>query len=192
MSTVGRSTTLALVAALVVGACGQEQPTVEQGQGGGGGGGGNGATGFDIQDAEDHGAVDLSGQSETSLELDDFYFMPTVLIGEPGQTINIELENEGQAPHTFTTADGSVDEELQAGQRVEVDVTFPDSGALAFECRFHAGQGMIGALSVSGDLGATGADHQGDDDDHGGDDSGGDGSGGDDSGEDEGGEGPGY
>jgi plastocyanin len=180
---------MVLAVALLVGACGQQQPTVDQGQGGGGGGGnGAAAEGFDIQDAEDHGAVDLSGQSETSLELDDFYFEPTILIGEPGQTINIELENDGQAPHTFTTADGSVDEELQAGQSVEVDVTFPDSGALAFECRFHAGQGMIGALSVSGDLGATGADRQGDDD-GGGDDSDGGGEG---SGDDEPGEGPGY
>ena len=150
---------VALTLGLVATACGQE-PTVR------GGGGqptdqetGGDAT-FDITQAEDHGAVDLSGQSETSLELDDFYFEPTVLMGEPGQTLSIELENEGNAPHTFTIESADVDEELQPGDKVEADVTFPDSGALTFICRFHAGQGMQGALSVSGDLGATGGGAQ--------------------------------
>ena len=176
---------LGLALGLVATACGQDQPTV---RGGGGlqsptGDGGTEATGaaggFNIEDAEDHGAADLSGQSETSLELDDFYFQPTVMMGDPGQSLNIELENEGNAPHTFTLADGSVDEELQPGDKVEVDVTFPDQGHLSFECRFHAGQGMIGALSVEGDLGATAAEG----DDSGGDDS--SGSGNDSSGDDD-------
>lgn len=150
---------VALTLGLVATACGQEpavrggagQPTDQET--------GGGAT-FDITQAEDHGAVDLSGQSETSLELDDFYFEPTVLMGEPGQTLSIELENEGNAPHTFTINSALLDEELAPGDKVEADVTFPDSGALTFICRFHAGQGMQGALSVSGDLGATGGASQ--------------------------------
>jgi plastocyanin len=126
----------------------------------GGGGGGQGAAspvggGFDIQEAEDHGAADLSGLRETSLELDDTYFEPTVLMGEPGQDLSIELENEGQAPHTFTLDDESIDQEVQPGQKVEVNMTFPDSGHLGFICRFHFAGGMIGALSVEGDLGSS-------------------------------------
>jgi plastocyanin len=163
---------------LVAASCGGAGTT---GTGGGGGGGGPAeetAGGFDIAAANDHGAADLSGMRETSLELDDVYFEPTVLVGDPGQTINIELENEGQRSHTFTLDDGTVDEELQPGDKMEVDVGFPDSGHLRFTCRFHAGDGMMGALSVEGDLGATGAESQAED-------GGGGGGGGDDSG-------PGY
>jgi plastocyanin len=145
--------TLGLVAA----SCGGET-TVSSGGGGGGGGQtedpGEASGTFSIEDASDHGAADLSGLTETSLELDDFYFEPTVLMGEAGQTVNIELENEGTNPHTFTLDDGTVDEELDPGAKVEVDVTFPDSGHLRFVCRLHEGGGMIGALSVEGDLGA--------------------------------------
>jgi plastocyanin len=140
------ATTLGLVAV----SCGGETTV----SGGGEGGQQQSGGGFVIEDAEDHGAADLSGLSETSLELDDFYFEPTVLMGEPGQQLSIELENEGQAPHTFTVDDESIDEELQPGDKVEVDVTFPESGHLGFICRFHFGNGMIGALSVEGDLGA--------------------------------------
>jgi plastocyanin len=151
---------LALALGLVAAACGEE-PTIRGGQGQPGGEDTPAGDAFDITQAEDHGAADLSGQSETSLELDDFYFQPTVLIGEPGQTLSIELENEGTAPHTFTIESADIDEELQPGDKVETDVTFPDSGALTFICRFHAGGGMQGALSVSGDLGATGTESKG-------------------------------
>jgi hypothetical protein len=34
-------------------------------------------------------------------------------------------------------------------------VTFPDSGALVFYCRFHISGGMLGGLSVEGDLAAA-------------------------------------
>jgi plastocyanin len=154
---------------LVAASCGGAGTTGAGGGGGGGGGQVDEAAGsFDIAAANDHGAADLSGMGETSLELDDFYFEPTVLVGEPEQTINIELENEGQAPHTFTLDDGSVDEELQPGDKVEVDVGFPESGHLRFTCQFHAGDGMMGALSVEGDLGATGAESQAEDDGGGG------------------------
>jgi plastocyanin len=168
---------LALALGLVAAACGEE-PTIRGGQGQPGGEDTPAGDAFDITQAEDHGAADLSGQSETSLELDDFYFEPTVLMGEPGQTLSIELENEGTAPHTFTIESADIDEELQPGDKVETDVTFPDSEALTFICRFHAGQGMQGALSVSGDLGATGAEHEKED-------KSGSGSGGDDSSEDD-------
>jgi plastocyanin len=150
---------LALALGLVAAACGEE-PTIRGGQGQPEGEDTPAGAAFDITQAEDHGAADLSGQSETSLELDDFYFEPTVLIGEPGQTLSIELENEGTAPHTFTIESAGIDEELQPGDKVETDVTFPDSAALTFICRFHAGQGMQGALSVSGDLGATGTESE--------------------------------
>ena len=101
------------------------------------------------QDANDHGEADLSGRDEFDLEMDDFYFEPTVLTGEAGQTILIELENEGDAAHTFTIDDLNVDVEVEAGQSGEAEVTFPDSGEVLFYCRFHQGQGMRGGLKVA-------------------------------------------
>jgi plastocyanin len=149
---------LALVAALgfVAAACGSQGATPSAGGGSEETEGEEGGTVTVAgQEATDHGQEDVSGKSDTSLELDDFYFEPTVLVGEAGQQLSIELENEGEATHTFTIDDLGVDEELQPGDSVETEVTFPDSGALPFYCRFHTSQGMNGGLSVGGDLEAA-------------------------------------
>jgi plastocyanin len=99
--------------------------------------------------ANDHGTKDFSGQPEASVEMDDeFYFEPTVLKGTAGQTLTIELENEGSLPHNFTLEAQSLDQDVQPGQKGSVMVTFPQSGIVEFFCRFHRGSGMIGELSV--------------------------------------------
>jgi plastocyanin len=145
-----RASMIAAVAvALVASACGgTDDPTVS----------GGGTITIAGQEANDHGTEDVAGASELEVELDDFYFEPTVLQGEAGQTLTLSLFNEGDNPHTFTIEDQDVDEELEPGQEgVTVDVTFPDSGVVLFTCRFHAGQGMLGGLSVGGSLeGAAG------------------------------------
>lgn len=94
--------------------------------------------------------VDVSGESDLEMEVDDFYFEPGTLQGEAGQELTVALHNEGDSPHTFTLSDQDVDEELQPGDETEVTVTFPDSGELEFVCRFHSGQGMTGTLAVAG------------------------------------------
>jgi plastocyanin len=142
---------LALSLGLVATACAEEEPT---GQAQGGGQEDEAGT---IQvageDASDHGAEDVTGSSEIELELDDFYFEPTVLEGEAGQTLTVDLFNEGDASHTFTIDSLGIDETLEPGaEGVTAEVTFPDSGALLFYCRFHAAQGMRGGLSAGGDL----------------------------------------
>jgi plastocyanin len=101
------------------------------------------------EQANDHGTKDVSGMSEASVEMDDeFYFEPTVLKGTAGQTLTIELENEGSLEHNFTLEDQNVNQDVQPGQKGSVMVTFPQSGILEFFCRFHRGSGMIGELSV--------------------------------------------
>lgn len=99
--------------------------------------------------ANDHGTEDVSGESSFELELDDFYFEPTVLQGEAGQTVTLEAFNEGEATHTFTSDELGVDEELEPGAETSIEVTFPDSGQVVFICRFHDGQGMRGAAEVA-------------------------------------------
>ncbi len=97
-------------------------------------------------EVEDHGTGELEGEGETELELDDFYFGPTYLRGEPGSTVTLALVNEGDAPHTFTIDALDVDTEVAPGESTEVEVTLGDQGATVFYCRFHQGQGMQGAI----------------------------------------------
>ena len=95
----------------------------------------------------DHGTKAASGRME--VELDDFYFGPTFITATAGQEITLELHNEGDAPHTFTSTElGNIDEELAPGERRTVKVTAPASGSALITCRFHRGQGMQGALVV--------------------------------------------
>lgn len=99
--------------------------------------------------ANDHGPKDVSGASNVEVEQDDFYFEPTILKGTPGQTITIELSNEGKALHNFSITDENIDHDVQAGSKAEVTVTFPNSGTMIFFCKYHQGRGMVGALEVS-------------------------------------------
>jgi plastocyanin len=147
---------LVLSLALVASACGEEEPSLSAGAGGGGEGEGGESVTIAGQEATSHGSADVSGMDSVELELDDFYFEPTVLEGEAGQALSVTMFNEGDAPHTFTIDELRIDHELQPGDEgISTEVTFPDSGALVFYCRFHAGGGMLGGLSVGGDLNAA-------------------------------------
>jgi plastocyanin len=141
-------TTAALVLVLAVTACG--------GYGGDDNGEEGGSTTIGGMTASLHGTKDVSGETgKVEIEMYDDYFEPTVLNGKPGQTITLELKNEGEKPHTLTISDKGIDQEVQPGDEAEADVTFPQSGELVFVCRFHENNGMIGALEVSG--GASGS-----------------------------------
>jgi plastocyanin len=106
----------------------------------------------------DKGTKDLAGKDEFELEQDDFYFSPTFIKAAPGATVKVELRNEGKNPHTFTVDALKIDKTLQPGDEIDVPVTMPASGALAFYCKFHQGQGMQGALfSKEGDAPASGS-----------------------------------
>ncbi len=100
-------------------------------------------------EANDHGTTDASDKDELELELDDNYFEPTVIQGSPGQTLKLELENEGDAEHNFTLEDQQLDQDVDAGEKAEVTVTFPQSGQLSFYCKYHRDVGMAGALSAT-------------------------------------------
>ena len=99
--------------------------------------------------ANDHGEANVSGKNSLSVEQDDFYFNPTVISGTAGQKLTIELENEGTVTHNFTIDSLNINEDVPAGSKMEVTVTFPDSGFTEFYCAFHRSQGMVGELTVS-------------------------------------------
>jgi plastocyanin len=106
--------------------------------------------------ANDHGTKAVEDNGKTEVEMDDFYFEPTVLEGKPGQKVTLELKNEGNTEHSFTIDSEKVDNELGPGEEAEVDVTIPKSGVVSFYCKFHKSSGMAGALAVTGQSGGSG------------------------------------
>ena len=96
-----------------------------------------------------HGSAPAANGATIEMEMDDDYFGPTVLRGEPGATVTIELENEGVRTHNFSIPGQRIDVDCGVRARGEVEVTFPRSGVLLFRCKYGATSGMLGALKVS-------------------------------------------
>jgi plastocyanin len=102
-------------------------------------------------EAESHGTKDVSDETgKVEVEMYDSYFEPTVLQGKPGQKVTLELKNEGKLTHNFKLADQNVDQDVEPADEAEVEVTIPQSGTIAFECKFHESSGMVGGLEASG------------------------------------------
>jgi len=81
------------------------------------------------------------------LEADEFYFDKTFVKGTAGKTVGVTVKNEGSVPHTFTIDAQDIDEELQPGDSIDIDVKVPKNGKAAnFYCRFHVASGMQGAF----------------------------------------------
>jgi plastocyanin len=119
-----------------------------------GGGGGGGQTVVAGVTANNHGSKTVSSSAE--VELDDYYFKPTVIQGKAGSTVTLKLKNEGSIEHNFSVDAQKIDQNLAPGDSATVTVTIPKSGALSFYCNFHKSMGMAGALEVSGGGGMTG------------------------------------
>ena len=112
-----------------------------------GSGGGQITIGGDA--ANDHGSKDVTGQSSVDLEMEDFYFKPTVITGTPGQSLTVDMENGGSALHNFSLTDQGIDQDVQAGRSESVTVTIPQSGFVEFFCKYHKSLGMVGELTTS-------------------------------------------
>jgi plastocyanin len=94
-------------------------------------------------------SADVGTESSIEVEADNFYFSPTVLTGKPGQTITLELKNEGSSEHNFTLESQHIDQDLETGESAKVKVSFPQSGTLLFHCKYHESIGMRGALQAT-------------------------------------------
>ena len=130
---------------LLAAGCGGSSNSSSSSSESGGGGGKKTIAGVP---ANDHGSKNVSGEAE--VELDDFYFEPTVLRGKPGSQITLELKNEGSTEHNFSIDSQSIDNDVEGGEDAKVTVTFPKSGQLSFYCKYHKGSGMAGALAAGG------------------------------------------
>ena len=147
---------LLLAAALVAGACSSSKKTTSGGTTSAGltsespsaGESGGGTITIGSDTANNKGTKDFSGKDEGEVEVDDFYFNPTVIKGTPGAQIKLELDNESQTLHNFTLEDQNIDQDIQPGAKEDVTVTFPQSGFLEFFCKYHKASGMVGELTV--------------------------------------------
>jgi plastocyanin len=101
------------------------------------------------QKANSHGEADASGEDTLEFELDDNYFEPTVITGEAGQTLTLEAANEGGNIHNFTLTEQQIDQDFEQDAQEEIEVEFPDSGAVSFFCKYHGELGMRGELKVA-------------------------------------------
>jgi plastocyanin len=100
----------------------------------------------------DTGTKDASGDGDTpviELAVADNSFGPTFTKVAPGAVVTLKLKNEGTRDHTFTLADGAVDQALDPGQSAEVTVTVPATGSASFYCSIHQSSGMQGAFFTS-------------------------------------------
>ena len=103
--------------------------------------------------ANDHGTQDATGKSTFEIEADNdssgYYFNPTILQGSAGQSITLEIKNEGSVPHNFSITSMNVNVTIQPGASQEMKVTFPQTGTVEYFCSFHHALGMAGELSVA-------------------------------------------
>ncbi len=110
-----------LLAALIAGtACG--------GNGGDTGAGGDGGGG---------------GTETTSISMVDNAFEPADPVVSTGSELTVT--NDGEAAHTFTLEDGSIDEQVDPGAETSVSISL-DAGDYGFVCSFHPE--MTGTLTV--------------------------------------------
>jgi YVTN family beta-propeller protein len=89
----------------------------------------------------------ISGQTDADLVADDYFFAPSALRGTPGQILRLRIQNQSGTLHNFSI-EGQVDQDLPARGEGDVNVVFPDTGTLAFFCKYHTRLGMNGQLLV--------------------------------------------
>ena len=103
--------------------------------------------------ANDHGTQDATGTSTFTIGADNdssgYFFNPTILLGSAGQSITLDIKNDGSVQHNFSITSMNVNITLQPGASQEVKVTFPQTGTVEYFCSFHHALGMAGELSVA-------------------------------------------
>jgi plastocyanin len=87
-----------------------------------------------------------SPRATSTVVMDDFVYEPSCI--ETSAGTELEIVNEGQAPHTFTVeADGGGEVDLAAGDRASLAVPNLAAGTYRITCTYHPQ--MEGALRIS-------------------------------------------
>ncbi|CAN5131627.1 hypothetical protein BH20ACT24_BH20ACT24_04850 [soil metagenome] len=94
---------------------------------------------------EYRGTAEVSGGAIT-LDGSEFAFSPTCVQAGGGQSLKVTVTNGGSALHNLSVESLGIDEDVQAGESITVELTLPDSSAVPFVCKYHVANGMQGAF----------------------------------------------
>lgn len=85
------------------------------------------------------------GGSAVTLTAKEFAWDPATLTAPAGSSV--ELVNEDEAKHNLTIEDAGVDEDVEGGATVTVDLGDLEAGSYEFVCEYHPDT-MTGTLEV--------------------------------------------
>jgi plastocyanin len=112
-----------------------------------------GACGDNGEDTSDEGD---GGGTPVTVVATDFAFDTETLTLEAGESVELTLQNDGEAEHSFTSEDVGAEVEAEPGATASTTFTAPDEdGTFEFHCEYHPTQ-MIGEIVV-GEGGAAGS-----------------------------------
>jgi plastocyanin len=136
MRSIGRlgAIAAALVLALAFVACGGDDND----------GGSSGSTGTTTSTGSTGSTAASGASGATTMTIHGFNFDPAELDVAPG-TVTVSVTNNDATTHTFTTDDMKTDEEIGAGETVEVTVELTED--LGWHCEIHPA--MRGKFVVS-------------------------------------------
>lgn len=93
-------------------------------------------------------APPVAAGGPVALEGKDNEFVPKDIAAKAGD-ITIVFDNTGAAPHTFTTKDLAVDQNVDAGKKMDIVLKGVKAGTYKFVCKYHESIGMVGTLTVT-------------------------------------------
>lgn len=85
-----------------------------------------------------------------SVTIADFSFTPNAINSQAAQTIRLDIQNSGAAPHSFTidgVADSGV---LNPGARSTLQFSISQPGTYTYYCTVHGAARMSGRITVGG------------------------------------------
>jgi nitrosocyanin len=86
----------------------------------------------------------------TTIEAQDFKFVPNTLTAKSGEAVTVTIKNTGQAEHNFSIESLKVNKDIEKGESATVTFTPTQAGSIEFFCEYHkASKGMTGTLTVS-------------------------------------------
>lgn len=89
--------------------------------------------------------VGAATDSEVVIDAGDFFFSPTCVVNDVGDTITMTVSNSGGILHNVSVADQGIDIDIVAGETIEVEFELSDE-PLVFICKYHRTAGMVGAV----------------------------------------------
>jgi len=126
--------------ALVAAGCGSD----DEGSGGGGA-----TTGAAAAATTTTGAAAGGGEQEIKLVAKDITWDTDSLELQAGTEYTVEVDNQDSVEHNFTFAEGNANKDVEGGEDITVTFTAPAAGSYEFHCKYHADQGMRGAVEVA-------------------------------------------